>query len=95
MENNTTGYSIQHPCRVVSRESEREDRKMNTYRVKKINLSKVNTIEEYWKAVNRATVVYCTGIAELSEYCGGRLHRERCGYAGRNGNIEYVAERVK
>lgn len=67
---------------------------MNTYRVKKIDLSKVDTVEEYWKAVNRASFVYCTGIAELREYCGGRLHRERCGYAGINGNIEYVAERV-
>ena len=32
-------------------------------------------------------------IKELKEYCGGSLHRQRNGYAGINGNIEYVAEK--
>lgn len=68
---------------------------MNVYMVKKINLSKVNTVNDYWAAVNRAHIHYCNGIKELWEYCGGKLHRERCGYAGIIGNIEYVAERVK
>lgn len=68
---------------------------MNKYRVKRINLSNVNTTAEYWNAVNRAHDHYCNGIKELREYCGGCLHRERHGYAGINGNIEYVAERIK
>ena len=66
---------------------------MTQYRVKKINLDKVNNLDEYWDAVNKASVKYCNGIKELREYCGGSLHRQRNGYSGINGNIEYVAER--
>lgn len=67
---------------------------MNTYRVKKINLTSVKTPDEYWEAVQKATVHYCHGLKELQAFCGGRLHRQRNGYAGANGQIEYVAERV-
>ena len=67
---------------------------MAQYRVKKINLDKVNNSDEYWNAVNKASIKYCNGIKELREYCGGSLHRQRNGYAGINGNIEYVAERI-
>ena len=66
---------------------------MTQYRVKRINLSKVKTRDDYWNEVKKATIKYCNGIAELREYCGGKLHRQRNGYAGINGNIEYVAER--
>ena len=68
---------------------------MNTYRVKKINLSKVANTTDYWEAVKEAHIHYCHGINELRAYCGGKLHRERCGYAGINGDIEYVAERIR
>ena len=68
---------------------------MNTYAVKKINLSKINNLDEYWNAVNRAQIKYCKGLKEVKEYCGGKLHRERCGYAGIIGNIEYVAIRCE
>lgn len=64
------------------------------YIVKKIDISKVNTVDEYWKAVRYATIKYCNGVKELQEYCGGKLHRQRNGYSGINGNIEYVAERI-
>lgn len=67
---------------------------MAQYRVKKIDISKAKNLDEYWKAVNNATVHYCNGLDELRAYCGGKLHRQRNGYAGINGNIEYVAERV-
>lgn len=66
---------------------------MTQYRVKKINLDKVNNLDEYWNAVKNASVKYCNGIKELREYCGGKLHRQRNGYSGINGNIEYVAEK--
>lgn len=66
---------------------------MVQYRVKKINLDKVNNLDEYWDAVKKASVKYCNGIKELREYCGGNLHRQRNGYSGINGNIEYVAEK--
>lgn len=68
---------------------------MNKYAVKKINLAKIGTTEEYWEAVKNASIHYCKGLDEVREYCGGRLHRERCGYSGVNGNIEYVAVRCK
>ena len=64
------------------------------YMVKKINLSKVKTIPEYWDAVNKATIKYCNGLDELKKYCGGSLHRQRNGYAGIIGDIEYVAVKV-
>ena len=67
---------------------------MNPYEVKKIDMSKVKTMDEYWAGVRSAPVHYCKGLKELREYCGGKLHRERHGYAGVNGSIEYVAVRV-
>ena len=68
---------------------------MTTYEVKKINLSKVKNLDDYWREVKYAPVHYCKGVKELREYCGGKLHRQRCGYSGINGNIEYVAIKVK
>ena len=66
---------------------------MTQYRVKRINLTNIKTPEDYWKALHNATIHYCNGIKELTEYCGGKLHRQRNGYSGINGNIEYVAEK--
>lgn len=66
---------------------------MTHYAVKRINLNNVKTTEDYWRAINNAPIHYCKGIAELREYCGGSLHRQRKGYSGINGSIEYVAER--
>lgn len=73
---------------------------MNTYRVKKINRSLIKTDEDYRNEVMNANVHYCTGIKELREFCGGKVERlrnvgiGRCAYAGVNGDIEYVAERM-
>lgn len=66
---------------------------MVKYRVKKITLKQNMGVNEYWSAVNNATIHYCNGIKELREYCGGTLHRQRNGYSGINGNIEYIAEK--
>lgn len=66
---------------------------MTQYRVKRINLSNINNTDEYWDAVKKTSIHYCNGVKELKEYCGGKLHRQRNGYAGINGNIEYVAEK--
>ena len=68
---------------------------MTEYRVKKINLKNVNTLDEYWQAVNSAPVHYCKGIEELRAYCGGYLHRHRAGYAANYGDVEYIAEKVR
>ena len=64
------------------------------YAVKKIDMSKVDTLEEYWKAVIIAPIHYCNGIKELDAYCGGRLPRQRDGYAGFVAGIEYIATRI-
>lgn len=66
---------------------------MTQYRVKRINLTKVKNVDDYWNEVKNATIKYCNGMEELKEYCGGKLHRQRNGYSGINGNIEYVAEK--
>lgn len=67
---------------------------MAQYKVKRINISKIKNVDEYWEAVNKATIHYCNGLKELREYCGGKLHRQRNGYTGTNGNIEYIAEKI-
>lgn len=64
------------------------------YRVKKILLKPNMNADDYWNAINKASVHYCQGLDELRTYCGGKLHRGRTGnYSGINGNIEYVAEK--
>lgn len=68
---------------------------MTIYRVKRINLTKVKTLDDYWNAVKKANIQYCNGIKELREYCVGKLHKQRNGYSCINGNIEYVVEKVK
>lgn len=67
---------------------------MATYRVQKINLSFVKTIDEYNHALNEAEIKYCNGLKEVEEYCGGKLHKQRNGYSGIKGNIEYIAEKI-
>ena len=66
---------------------------MTEYRVKKINLNKIGSTEDYLNAVKNASIHYCNGLSELKEYCGSSLHRQRNGYSGYNGDIEYVAEK--
>jgi hypothetical protein len=66
----------------------------NQYRVKRITLKPNMTMDEYWKAVNNASIKYCNGLDEVRTYCGGKLHKQRNGYSGINGNIEYVAEKI-
>lgn len=66
------------------------------YEVKRIVLKPNMTVDEYWNAVKKATIKYCDGLDEVRKYCGGKLHRQRGGgYSGVNGNVEYVAMRVK
>ena len=67
---------------------------MNNYMVKCIKVYDGMTTEEHWKRVASAWPHYCKGLNEVWDYCGGRLHRGRCGYYGTIGDIEYVAVRV-
>lgn len=66
------------------------------YMVKKIDCSTCETPDDYFKLVKKTNYVFCNGLDDLRMYCGGKLHRQRGGgYSGMNGNIEYVAIRVK
>ena len=64
------------------------------YMVKKIDMSNVKNVDDYIKASSDATIKYCNSFKEVTEYCGGRLHRGRYGYSGINGDIEYTAVKV-
>lgn len=66
----------------------------NQYAVRRITLKPNMTMDEYWEAINNASIKYCNGLDEVWAYCGGKLHRQRHGYSGINGNIEYVAEKI-
>lgn len=49
---------------------------MNTYCVKRIIVDNNNNDEYYyWNKVKNATIIFCNGIKETREYCGGKLHR--------------------
>ena len=67
---------------------------MAKYGVKKIDMANINNVDDYNKAYNNATIHYCNGLQEVEKYCGGKLHKQRNGYSGVNGNIEYIAERI-
>ena len=67
---------------------------MATYKVQKIDLTYVGTIDEYHHAINESEIRYCEGLKEVEKYCGGKLHKQRNGYSGVKGNIEYIAERI-
>ena len=64
------------------------------YMVKKVDMRNVKSVDDYLKASDNATIKYCNGLKEVIEYCGGKLHRERNGYAGFIGDIEYFAVKV-
>ena len=71
---------------------------MTTYAVKRINIKNKNVgSQDYWDAVRNTSIHYCNGIKELREYCGGHLHYSynAKAYMGINGNIEYVAEKIR
>lgn len=71
--------------------------KNSKYIVTRVDMRTINNaknITEYQKAVFSATKVYCDSLTDVWEFCGGKLHRERCGYAGINGNFEFLATRI-
>ncbi len=67
---------------------------MNLYEVKKIDVSKTRNADEYAREIEQAVPEYCVGLASLRRFCGNYLHRERCGYTSKNGNIEYIAVKI-
>ena len=67
---------------------------MNKYKVIVIDTNVIRTPEEYEAAMNGDGTI-CNGLNSVWDFCGGKLPRQRCGYAGCRGNIEYVAFRIK
>ena len=68
--------------------------KNSKYEVKRVDTRNVNTLDEYKKSIHSATTVFCDSLTDVWEFCGGKLHRERCGYSGVKGNFEYIAVRI-
>ena len=66
---------------------------MNKYAVKIIDWGTIHSLEDYTEALNAASITYCDGLKAVWDYCGGKLHKERRGYSGMRGNIEYIAYR--
>lgn len=64
---------------------------MNKYAVKVLDLNTIHTPEEHFEAFNAAPITYCDGLKAVWDYCGGKLHKQRCGYSGMRGNVEYIA----
>lgn len=67
---------------------------MNRYGVKAIDLNGIKTVDEYNEAVKKSVPYICNSLAEVWAYCGGRLHRTGCGYAGTDGNKDYIATKI-
>ncbi len=55
---------------------------MNLYELKIIDRDDMYNRGQ--KAIDDAEPIICHGLKEVWWNCGGKLHRERCGYAGYN-----------
>lgn len=66
---------------------------MTKYIVRKLDTRNIKTIDEYNNLYNNAPIKYCLGLKNVELYCGGKLHKERCGYSGIINGIEYIAEK--
>lgn len=74
------------------------------YCVKRVVINNDNDNDNYyyWNKVKNATIIFCNGIKELREYCGGKLHRENNIYGtvysginpSVNGDIYYKAYKI-
>lgn len=67
-----------------------------TYSVKVIDIKGCTCVDDYWKRVEQAEEQRCTGLTELAQLVGGKLHRvwRTGGYTGINGNTFYIATRI-
>lgn len=65
------------------------------YRLRKVLLDCVRTVDEYNHALNEAESMYFQKLKEAEEYVGGKLKKQWCGYGGTDGKYDYIVERVK
>ena len=68
---------------------------MAKYELKQIDLSSVNNIDDYNKALLSAESKVFNLVNEAFKFCGMKLHKERCGYTGTKDNIMYVLTRIQ
>ena len=68
---------------------------MSKYELKQIDLSSVEDIDNYHEAFNSAESKVFNSVNEAFNFCGMKLRRERCGYAGIKGNVEYILTRIQ
>lgn len=60
------------------------------WKLEEIDLKSVITMEDYQRAKTQAKTTYFATPKQAFEHLGFRLKRERFGYAGTDGNTEYV-----
>lgn len=63
------------------------------YRLRKVLLDCVGTVDEYNHALNEAETMYFKTLREAEEYVGGKLQKQRCGYSSTDGKYDYIVER--
>ena len=75
---------------------ERKWKNMNTYEVQKVAFEKKTMdMNEYHRRLKEAEIKICHGLKEVWKFCGGKLHRERCGYSGIIGDYEYIVTKIQ
>lgn len=62
----------------------------NTYALKVIYTKDIHNIADYQKAINEARTLYFEGLKSVFDYCGGKLFKQRNGWSGKRGDIEYL-----
>lgn len=63
------------------------------YRLRKVLLDCIGTVDEYNHMLNEAESMYFQTLREVKDYVGGKLHKQRSGYSGTDGKYDYVVER--
>lgn len=63
------------------------------YRLRKVLLDCVRTVDEYNHALNEAEIIHFQTLKEVKENCGVKLHKQKNGYSGTDGKYDYIVER--
>lgn len=66
----------------------------NTYALKVVYTDNIHNVGDYQRAIERAQTYYFEGLKEVFDFCGGRLFRQRYGWSGTRGCIEYLCVKV-
>lgn len=67
---------------------------MNTYSIKKIDVYKIRTLDDWANAYENAAPVIVNGFQAVIDYIGARPFKSRRGYSCNDGRYDYVVERV-